>query len=32
VTLRVSAKAMRIIDKLGIDSVIADMRARGERV
>ena len=32
VTLRVSAQAMRIIDKLGIDSVIADMRARGERV
>ena len=32
VTLRVSAKAMRIIDKQGIDSVIADMRARGERV
>ena len=32
VTLRVSAKAMRIIDKLCIYSVIADMRGRGERV
>ena len=32
VKLRVSAKGMRIIDKLGIDSVIADMRARGVRV
>ena len=32
VTLRVSAKAMSFTAKLGIDSVIADMRARGERV
>ncbi len=32
VKLRVSAKGMRIIDKLGIDSVLADMRARGEKV
>ncbi len=31
VKLRVSAKGMRIIDKLGIDSVLADMRARGEK-
>ena len=29
VKLRVSAKGMRIIDKNGIDSVIADMRKRG---
>ncbi len=29
VKLRVSAKGMRIIDKNGIDSVIADMRNRG---
>ncbi len=29
VKLRVSAKGMRIIDKNGIDEVIADMRKRG---
>jgi len=32
VTLRVSTKGMRIIDKLGVDSVLAEIRARGERV
>ena len=32
VKLRLSSKAMRIIDKKGIDVVIAEMRARGERV
>ena len=32
VKLRVSAKGMRIIDKNGIESVIADMRKRGEKV
>ena len=32
VTLRVSSKGMRIIDKKGIDSVLAEMRARGEKV
>ncbi len=32
VRLRVSSKGMRIIDKKGIDSVLADMRARGEKV
>lgn len=32
VKLRVSSKALRIIDKNGIDSVLADLRARGERV
>ena len=32
VRLRVSNKGLRIIDKLGIDQVLADMRARGERV
>ena len=32
VRLRVSSKGMRIIDKLGIDSVIEDIRARGEKV
>ena len=32
VSLRVSSKGMRIIDKRGIDTVLADLRARGERV
>jgi len=32
VKLRVSNKGLRIIDKLGIDHVLADIRARGERV
>ena len=32
VTLRVSAKGMRVIDKCGIESVLADARARGEKV
>jgi len=31
VKLRLSTKGMRIIDKNGIDAVIADMRKRGER-
>ena len=32
VTLRVSSKGMRIIDKHGIESVLAELRARGEKV
>ncbi len=32
VRLRVSSKGMRIIDRLGIDSALADIRARGEKV
>lgn len=32
VKLRVSSKGMRIIDKLGIERVLADMRARGEKI
>ncbi|BAU56821.1 50S ribosomal protein L28 [Halorhodospira halochloris] len=32
VRLRVSTQGMRIIDKRGIDTVLAEMRARGERV
>jgi large subunit ribosomal protein L28 len=32
VSLRVSSKGMRIIDKKGIDTVLADVRARGEKV
>jgi large subunit ribosomal protein L28 len=31
VKLRVSTKGMRIIDKKGIDIVLADLRARGEK-
>lgn len=31
VKLRVSAKGMRIIDKKGIESVLSDLRARGEK-
>ena len=32
VKLRVSTKGMRMIDKNGIESVLAETRARGERV
>ena len=32
VSLRLSSKGMRIIDKRGIDAVLSEMRARGERV
>jgi large subunit ribosomal protein L28 len=32
VKLRVSAKGMRIIDKLGIDKVLADIRANGVKL
>ncbi|MFK7976017.1 MAG: 50S ribosomal protein L28 [Halioglobus sp.] len=32
VSLRVSTKGMRIIDKKGIEQVLADMRARGEKI
>jgi large subunit ribosomal protein L28 len=32
VKLRVSTKGMRIIDKLGIDEVLADIRKRGDKV
>jgi len=31
VKLRVSCKGMRIIDKLGINQVLADIRKRGEK-
>jgi large subunit ribosomal protein L28 len=30
VRLRVSNAALRLIDKLGIDAVVADLRAKGE--
>ena len=32
VRLRISAKGMRIVDKKGIESVLAELRARGEKV
>jgi large subunit ribosomal protein L28 len=32
VKLCVSARGMRIIDKQGIDTVLADIRSRGEKV
>lgn len=32
VQLRVSTKGMRIIDKKGIEVVVAELRARGEKV
>ena len=32
ITLRVSARAMRTIDKLGLSAVVAEMRRRGEKV
>ena len=32
VRLRVSSKGMRIIDKLGVEHVVADLRARGEKI
>lgn len=32
VNLRVSSKGMRIIDKLGVEQVVSDLRARGEKI
>jgi large subunit ribosomal protein L28 len=32
VKLRVSTKGLRIIDKKGIDAVLSDLRARGDKV
>jgi len=32
VKLRVSAKGMRVIDKKGIENVLSELRARGEKV
>ena len=32
VRLRLTRKGLRIIDKKGIDAVLAEMRARGEKV
>lgn len=32
IKLKVSHKGLRIIDKLGIEKVVSDLRARGERI
>ena len=32
ISLRLSARAMRTIDKLGLSAVVAEMRRRGEKV
>jgi large subunit ribosomal protein L28 len=32
VKLKVSTKGMRVIDKKGIEQVVADLRARGEKL
>jgi large subunit ribosomal protein L28 len=32
IRLRVSSKGLRVIDKLGIDQVLASIRGRGEKV
>ena len=32
VRLRVSSKGMRTIDKLGVEAVVEDLRARGEKI
>jgi len=32
VSLRVSSKGMRIIDKKGLENIVAELRARGEKV
>ena len=32
ITLRVSARGMRRIDKLGLPTVVAEIRARGEKI
>ncbi len=32
VRLKVSSAGMRMIDKVGIETVVADLRARGEKV
>ena len=32
IKLRISAKGLRIIDKLGLDTVLTKLRARGEKI
>lgn len=32
ISIRVSARGMRRIDKLGLEAVVAELRARGEKI
>jgi large subunit ribosomal protein L28 len=32
ITLKVSARGMRLIDKLGLPTIVAQLRARGEKL
>ena len=32
VTIRISARGMRVIDRLGLATVVAQLRARGEKI
>lgn len=32
ITLRISARGMRVIDRLGLAKVVAELRARGEKI
>lgn len=32
ITLRISARGMRVIDRLGLATVVAQLRARGEKI
>ena len=32
ITLRISARGMRLIDRLGLATVVAQLRARGEKI
>lgn len=32
ITIRLSARAMRRIDKLGLSAVVAELRSRGEKI
>ena len=32
ITIKISARGMRRIDKLGLNAVVAELRARGEKV
>jgi len=32
ITLKISARGMRLIDKLGLATVVAELRARGEKL
>ena len=32
ITLRISARGMRIVDRLGLAAVVAQLRARGEKI